>query len=374
MTSKLLDSKVIDLIRFPLAFFVIIHHSFGKPIEGLCNNFLELNAYNQVRCLFSHVLVHIDVPTFFFISGYLFFLTMPEKWDWNLYRHKMIKKSKTLLVPYLLWNIIALFVSYLIKYLFYHENLETIFSEFKKSGLGFLWGSETINRVDFGVFGFNYVEHYPINGPLWFMRDLMVMMLISPIIYWLIKRRRGIFIIVIFSLLYILRLPSLITGLSWVACTFFSFGAYFSLNKKSFTIYFYRKVFGITCLTLLLFALDVFFDGGHYGGAIVHPIFIMCFMITFANFATYAVKSEILSKLVNLKQHCFFLYAGHMGLSLVFIFQYLYRKVIPDTSCNLLLVTRYFLIIFTVTLSCMLLDKMLKFLFPKTMNFITGNR
>lgn len=374
MLGKQIDSHVINLMRFPLALFVLIHHSFGKPIEAFYDNFFDLNAYNQVRVLFSHVLVHIDVPIFYFISGYLFYLSLPERWNWNLYQSKLRKKVFTLLIPYLLWNVIALIVSYLIKIFFYHENIRSIMQDLMNKKLDVFWGAEIINRVDYGVLGLNYVECYPINGPLWFMRDLMLMMIISPVIWGLIKKKLGIALIILMMLCFILRLPPLVTGFSWSALAFFSFGAYFSITKSSFTEVFNRYANIVKCFALSLLALDVFYGGGHCGWAVVHPIFIILFMMAFINYASHVVNKNIFRPLIGCQQYCFFLYAGHMGLSLVFIFQYLFRKIIPDTSTCYLLVSRYFLVIFSVALFCIILNKTLKSLFPKVANLFTGNR
>lgn len=72
-----LQSRTIDWLRFPLAIAVVYIHSFGSyPIDL---NFLHsdpfssISIFNWIRICFSHVLTHIAVPSFYLISGYLFF-------------------------------------------------------------------------------------------------------------------------------------------------------------------------------------------------------------------------------------------------------------------------------------------------------------
>lgn len=60
--------------------------------------------YNDWNIAFSRV-THIAVPTFFLISGFLFFVNFQE-WSWEGYKKKMSSRVKTLLIPYVFWNIV----------------------------------------------------------------------------------------------------------------------------------------------------------------------------------------------------------------------------------------------------------------------------
>lgn len=61
-------------------------------------------------------IVQIAVPTFFFMSGYLFFVGK-EDFCFSVYKKKITKKVRTLLVPYIIWNFVALFLNYGYSYL-----------------------------------------------------------------------------------------------------------------------------------------------------------------------------------------------------------------------------------------------------------------
>lgn len=107
-TISSFDSQVIRTLRFPLVCLVVIIHSFsfikGWQIEQLDMTSLNGTDVYSLFCIsLSMTLAHIAVPTFFVISGYLFFQGFGI-WDWRLYRSKINKRIYTLLIPYLVWN------------------------------------------------------------------------------------------------------------------------------------------------------------------------------------------------------------------------------------------------------------------------------
>lgn len=112
MESQLIY-KVFDWLRFPLIVGVVFIHSFGKPFdyEALdIYNLSGIDCYNLFRVSVSKVLTHVCVPTFYFISGYLFFKGL-ESWNSARYKEKLKRRVKTLLIPFLIWNTICIFLS-----------------------------------------------------------------------------------------------------------------------------------------------------------------------------------------------------------------------------------------------------------------------
>lgn len=82
--------KVFDWLRFPLIVGVVFIHSFGTPFDYDALDFLNLSGidrYNLFRVSISKVLTHVCVPTFYFISGFLFFKGL-ETWDVEKYKQK----------------------------------------------------------------------------------------------------------------------------------------------------------------------------------------------------------------------------------------------------------------------------------------------
>lgn len=84
-------------------------------------------------------------------------------------------------------------------------------------------------------FGIKIHKSGPVLLPFWYMRDLMMMVAFSPIIYWFIKKISFLFIVLLL-VIYTFDL-----SVSWISNTFssaslfLSIGAYFALKKQDFT-------------------------------------------------------------------------------------------------------------------------------------------
>ena len=90
-------SNTITWLRFPLIFLIILLHCYSvQRLEG------SHETYFKAIYPFSLWLGETGVPGFFFISGYLFFLSKKS------YSQKIQDRAYTLLIPYLLWNLTLL--------------------------------------------------------------------------------------------------------------------------------------------------------------------------------------------------------------------------------------------------------------------------
>ena len=95
--------QCLELLRFPLAIVVVICHVFTtKNIDSVEQYpiFIELNKFIDA------FLRGISVPVYFLISGYVFFLC--EKFDKHTYGNKLNNRIKSLLIPYIIWNTMAI--------------------------------------------------------------------------------------------------------------------------------------------------------------------------------------------------------------------------------------------------------------------------
>jgi peptidoglycan/LPS O-acetylase OafA/YrhL len=186
MTNEDLLSKTITYLRFPLAVGVTFIHfnlSDGLKINGIQHGLGNPDWFFFIVNFISEVLVRINVPLFFVISGFLFFYR--TDFSETVYKHKLKSRAKTLLVPYLLWNSIAI----LWKLIFFLPVLSS-FVRPVEIDLSFTriintFFFDTDNRGIFigPVHAESSPEIYPINDPLWYVRDLMLMAICSPIIH-----------------------------------------------------------------------------------------------------------------------------------------------------------------------------------------------
>lgn len=106
------------------------------------------------------------------------------------------------MVPYLLWNFIG-YIIYAIKIGF---DFEDLFHSF--------WVIDIPGRSGSS----------PIDGPLWYVRNLMIMVVISPIIAYMIKFTKW-YLILIMTILWIIQIPPFNKGIG-IAFYFFSLGGY----------------------------------------------------------------------------------------------------------------------------------------------------
>ncbi len=247
MSRNDLRSQSLDLLRFPLAVVVLAIHTFsteGFKIHGTTISFENMPVLLEVNHFIDGFLRGQSVPIYFFISGFVFFLGIEltkEK-----YIQKLKNRLKTLLIPYIIWNIVAVLLV-LPRFL---PCFSSLFPNIHKIQLDFSFPAilETFWNAKEGIFiqpptVDDVVSNniYPQDVPLWFVRDLMIVVLCTPLLYWLLQRTRHYLVLVLgvlwFTLAYwdLGHINQLLT-----AFFFFLWGAYMSVNKKDMMTEFSR--------------------------------------------------------------------------------------------------------------------------------------
>ncbi|MBR5102389.1 MAG: acyltransferase, partial [Muribaculaceae bacterium] len=235
MTREELQSNTISYLRFPLAVGVVMIHSWcGIPAvsyKHIPNPDMPIFSYIAYFC--SVILPRIAVPLFFAIAGYLFFKKV-NSFTFATYINKLKKRFKTLFIPYLFWNLLVILLIFLIQsFTTYYHDAPLV----KDYSFGdWLWAIFYYNNI--GTDGTNLVfTSQPAAYQLWFIRDLMIIMLFTPLIYVLCKRLK---------LFFILPLATLWLNEFWYlgfnvrdyidrnVLFFFPLGAYFGIHKIDF--------------------------------------------------------------------------------------------------------------------------------------------
>lgn len=202
--------EVFRQLRLPMIVLVTFAHSYGEVAEGFSLLTSEWDTYEFLKLLVSQTLVKVAVPVFFIMSGYLFFANV-ETWNSQAYCAKMLRRLKTLLLPYLIWNLLMA-----IKLRTFSWSIFWVFC--CPAGIQTDWlGQEQLMTA-------------PANMPLWFLRDLMVVSLLTPIIY-IGVRKLGSWLMAILTIIYLSGICAFIPGLSAYAVYFFTFGAFFSIRR-----------------------------------------------------------------------------------------------------------------------------------------------
>ena len=245
MKSKEVLTNTIASLRFPLTVGVVFIHF--SMTDGFCYNGVVYGLDNPpyfffVVNLFSEVLARVCVPLFFIISGFLFFYHLD--FSWVVYFRKLRNRVKTLLLPYMLWNFIAAIVILVKSVLPFYPDV-TILISFKRL-LNTLFYNLDGNGIIVGPSFLVPSMACPLNIPLWFVRDLMVMVLLAPVHYMLITSTRGAYIVILGILWFFSSLffsSTSYVGMLIMASFFFSWGASYSIRKVNLVVSFRRLKF-----------------------------------------------------------------------------------------------------------------------------------
>lgn len=308
-------SQSLDLLRFPLALFVVAVHVF-RPFPWLDDN---AEVFPVVDWLFRFVnafIVDQSVPVYFFIAGYVFFLGM----DMSIksYAGKLRRRCHSLLIPYLMWNTLA--ILYLMKVMLPGMQAVSEFADTQQFHLSLsnfiecYWDSSQgiiphVNLNDNGI--------YPIDTPLWFVRDLMIMVLITPAIYALYKfltpHAITKVILVFFTLVWAVRIPGLgHLSLLLEAFVFFSWGGFLSYHKRDMIVEF-RRYSTTSFILYPLLALSILFLTPIWPQAMVYvkSINVIVGLFFFYNIAAWLVTKRHCRASSFLSSASFFIYCGH---------------------------------------------------------------
>lgn len=330
------DSEIINFVRFPLAVMVVMLHSYvavqGFHISQVDYSHLTgTDIYSLVCVTFSHVLTHVAVPMFFFISGYLFFYGF-QKWNWQKYVEKLKRRIRTLLLPYLSWNTIQALIIVgimLLTYFVLGKSSDRIITWFEEIGglFGIYWSDQSSAVVTENILGWSVHKSYPLLIPMWFIRDLMVTVLLTPLIWWLLKKVPYLTFLII-TFLYITGAGTPVPGLSFSALFFFAVGGAFSLNGKSFVDVSLRiNRWFLTALFVILGIASVMYDGRSTNtGQMLLSLWIFValpFMFRTANWCMtrFPVFSNKLSGLSN---STYFVFAFH-GVIISYVYTALWK-------------------------------------------------
>lgn len=165
-------TEVTDFVRFPLILGIILLHS---DILSDVNTPDGMSLWSlDIVTLLSGVLTRSCVPLFYAMSGYLFFLN--RKFSTGIYIQKLKRRVRSLLLPYLIWNLFGMFL-YLLKRT---PMLEARFPQYASIPLD-------LPNLLIGFWAIPGIP-YPYDFVLWFIRDLMVAVVVAPPFIWFAAR------------------------------------------------------------------------------------------------------------------------------------------------------------------------------------------
>ena len=199
------------IISFLCSLMVMWIHTYNLDTYGISANHkggAEGIAY-VVETYWSHVVL-VAVPFFFAISGFLFFRTFTLRKTWSKYKSRI----HSIVIPYLLWcSIYYFFFVFCTNVPLFSKlvNAKVVKLSFKNYLMA-LWPS----------------QYYT----LWFLKDLIILIILSPIFFCLLKDYGR-----IKSGLLLLTFLMLNGYFGWTnfgigGLNYYCFGAYFAINFK----------------------------------------------------------------------------------------------------------------------------------------------
>lgn len=357
-------SQRITSLRFLLIIFVVfIHNNYTMETvaeyeaTGRTLLFVQNEFGRWVQLLFSNGLARCAVPLLFLFSGYFQGLKKEN------YTVTLKKKCKSLLVPYMFWIVV---------YGFYYTFGKPLIIHFAPSLVGNhedIFLSWTAKDWFFKIFGYGTKDGFPgFAYHFWFMRDLIILVLLSPILKLLVRKiPLGFFFFV--GTWYLLA-PKII-GISNQALFFYVCGLYWGQYKLPMLEY-VDKMSWKESITLFLGTFFICY-GMSSRNVTLYWLMVMTACILLLKISQVICSDErIYEVAANLSGYSFFLYAVHTPV-LNEVLKKIWLRFFPMVNTFFSLFEYFGVTILTVVIGTTL-GFFVKKILPRFYSIITGDR
>ncbi len=353
-------SLAIEHSRLPLIVGVVLIHSYSTVVHLSSGQIGSESGYSNlfVQNLFSQVIARIAVPSFYLVSGFL--LYRGREITLGLFCGKLRSRAVTLLWPYLLWNTIVIAVQI--------AGQSMPFSARFFSGQMIDVDALTVHNVLDAYIGF---DRGPANAPLWFLRDLIVLVILSPALYILARKAGTTAGLLLFGVWLVSPL-SFDTFLSTEAAFFFYLGLLLSVRDGGIL----RIIDRIPLMVLALLYACVAVIESHgisisLGAPLLHKANLLLGIAVFMRCCADIPRASALSAwLRDLAPGSYFVYLAHSPLLQVFK-KSMYASFRPASDPALIVV--YFAAPFLTIALLLVLYSVLRARLPRVVFWLTGN-
>lgn len=281
----------IDNARIIAALLIVyVHLPATFPNEDTAHSIIAANI-STGSTIFGRV------PFFLILAGYF----LGRKITW----HKAIDRAIWLFIPFCIWNIIT--------YVLYNYNSLGSLSFIEYIGsLPYMLGMTSIFSPDIIVYGTS--PTWPVNAPTWFLRDIIILSLLSPILV----RFKG---VILSSLLIISAFTDFnIASTSKVAlapytCFFYCLGVCLCNFRIDDVYYIFNKRFTIIYVLVLATTTTIAVIMGSRGekmlpATIIGPL-LGAMLIAYSGVLVEKHLSKLSKKLVPCGPACFLVFVLH---------------------------------------------------------------
>ncbi len=326
-TPNRIESEFIAVARITMIFGLVIHHMGSIP-GSIYWPRDPLKEYSYLVPDFINGLVHMAfmtaVPVLSIVSGFLFFFRS------NINFHDQLKKRLfTVAIPAWMWALIWFGLGF---FFFKAGILNTIG-----------WGDYNFENVNLKVFlnGVVGIDQMPYAIQFWFIHDLLITLVLTPLIFWFIKNLKEAFVFIVFLAWFFIDSPIIFFSLN--VLFFFCIGSYLALNSRNIRIHALLPIinrFGLYLVALFLIALIFRLYSHKMPLQILEKLIVSGYylkllrllgVLAFSYFIILACRQDaIKSFLIGISGYSFFIFASH--LPMMFSIKTLAQQLIPELS------------------------------------------
>jgi len=347
-------SQVITWLRFPLIMAVVMLHTYliDKPIGGIVYvRSGQFPFFDYLEHIIRVEIANMAVPLFFFISGFLFFCG--EAFTRNTFIVKLKKRFQSLLIPYLFWN--TCFIIFIASIEMVHP--------------GWLTEKKSLVNMSFSDFLNAYWDLDQGLIPLWFIRDLMILNILSFVLYWIIKKTNFLLLIIL-GILWIYQIGQWAPGIGVRASFFYSLGAWFSIKQLNFVEVLQKYRIPLLTSSFLLIIIDTYLWANELPYQILFQLSQAIGILTIIVVVGFLLQHQKIGVNKFLTESSFFVFVFHMFI--IKIPSIYWVKVLPVNT--LTAITMLFVIPLLTTILCVGIYKIMTALFPRITSVIIGKR
>jgi fucose 4-O-acetylase-like acetyltransferase len=314
VTASKRNPKIAN-IQFLLSVLVVLIHGVTIFINlpGSETQYIYGKNFSTFLQIFiGDGIARIAVPTFFIISGYLFYINFDG--SFKAYGNKIQKRIRSLVIPYLFWSALTFFAFYIA------QKIPAIAPYFSTRNAGELSFEIILENIIIGSY----------NSPLWFCRYLIVFAALSMLFYYVGKKIPGILLLITLGG-WLIDLPINI-GIRMDAVFFYSLGLVIAIHNDRLSKFLNvlnkgnNKIIATSLLTtvwiIVLICRTIHYCGqspdmmlnGTYDNFVVVTgnLGIICGIPAFWNLYDYIIKNQW--KIWKLSTYSFLIFVCHHPL------------------------------------------------------------
>lgn len=361
-------SRRITCLRFILAVLVVfIHSTIDQSTIDFADGSMQISfpLYVEIiQMIFTSVLGGVSVPLFFVISAYLFF-AKPKSTKENVK-----SKFKSIVVPYIFWTVLTIFLYFAAQSFSFSKNYfskpENIIRSWYFSDFVEAFFSRKTSYLDY---------YHPLVYQFWYLRNLLIFMIFSPLIKFLAGRFPLSYFCTILTAT-LLRIAGVFPDPLWIfpALFYFSLGFYAVSHIQKILDFLDSVRWKDFAFAYILFtALSMFLSFTENPASSVAVFLRTNFTILlFVKLAGNFSKNEaVFNKLSALSAYSFWIYAAHAPFVVTSI-KKLISRAIPMHGA--LILVQFFATAFLCTVFLMIFGFLLKKFLPEVFAFTTGRR